>query len=219
MKRVVFYGFALALSVLVLKATAQQGKPSKDWPVVRLDVVIEDVDSLNSACSICSDGNGAYVDGADGVSASFDQWGNLIIDFGTRTVSRGVEFTFADPDLPSGVFLDSYVATRGAGLPLQNLQNNESVCAQMNWAFRADTEYRLLFQRSDYAVAEDSAWAFVSRVDDDTWTLEPRGMTDCDTGQDSLATIVSLSTKGKQVTIPQGSEVMPFSLTLRRLPQ
>jgi hypothetical protein len=224
MNRVALVVCALVLSLLATQPMARQGKKKPGGGTgsqtpVSLSVTIENTDSDNNACDICSDSADPYVDGQEGVSAQLDEWGNLIVDFGLRQV----DFTFDNEALPSGLHVNSYIATRRSG-PLQGLAEGASVCAEMNWVFRdATKEYKLLFQRDGGGPLEDvdaSAWAVVRRIDADTWSLEPRA---CDNppdgrvaGADYKAALMSLPNRGKADVTSYGTEAMPFSLTLSR---
>ena len=225
MNRVALVVCALVLSLLAVQPMARQGKKKPGGGAgsqtpVALSVTIEDTDSNNNACDICSDGD-PYVNGQEGVSAQLDEWGNLIVAFGQRSV----DFSFEHPDLASasGSHVSSYIATRRSG-PLQSLAEGTSVCAEMNWVFRdAANEYKLLFQRDGggpLADVDASAWAVVTRVDEDTWSLEPRA---CDAppdgrfaGADYEAALMSLPNRGKADVTAYGIEAMPFRLTLSR---
>jgi len=222
MNRVALVVCALVLSLLAAQPTARQGKKRPGGggggqTPVALSAAIENTDSENNTCDICSDSADPYVDGQEGVSAQLDEWGNLIIDFGQRQVN----FTFDNEALPSGPHVNSYIATRRSG-PLQGLAEGDSVCAEMNWVFRdATDEYKLLFQRDGGGSLADvtaSAWAVVTRVDAGTWSLEPRA---CDNpsegrigGADYMAALMSLPNRGKADVTSYGTEAMPFRLTL-----
>lgn len=226
MKRVALVVSVLSVSLLAVQPMARQGGKKKPGggggqTPVALSVTIENTDSDINACDICSDGLGDYVDGQDGVSAQFDEWGNLIVSFGQRQVN----FMFDNVDLPSGSHVSSYIATRFTPA-LQGLEDQQSVCAEMNWVFRdATDEYKLLFQRDGGGSLDDvnaSAWAVVTRVGPDTWSLEPRA---CDappdgrlSGEDYKAAIMSLPNRGKANVTSYGTEQMPFKLTLSRKP-
>lgn len=222
MHRVALVVCALVLSLLAVQPMARQdrkkpgGGGGGQLPVA-LSVTIEGTDSANNACEICPDGFGEYVDGQEGVSARLDEWGNLIVDFG----QRDVRFTFDNDALPSGSYVNAYIATRRSG-PLQSLDVDASVCAEMNWVFNdGTTAYKLLFQRDgggSWAYATLSAWAVVTRIGPDTWSLEPRA---CDAppdgrdaGRDSVAALMSLPNRGKAVVTDYLPEQMPFKLTL-----
>lgn len=203
------------------------GKPKPSGAVPKpLSVVIHAWDG-SEPCAICPDpkDNGApYVDG-QGVSAQIDQYGSLIIDFGTRNVlfKSGVLHQAAGlPDDELLVRADTYLATRGP-IRLQELGENGNpnhVCHQMNWVIKdgaLNTEYRLLFQRSGYpdeigdAVAE-TAWALVTKTSQGKWTVEPRACGGMSVDDDAV--IVSLPMKGKGDYTYWGTEALPFKLTL-----
>jgi len=219
MKRVALVVCAFALSLLVAQPMARQGKkPGGNRGTatpVSLSVTIEASDSYGQDCAICADSPDPdldpYVDGQDGVRASFDEWGNLIVDFGFRSVG----FDFADERLPSGLYAGSYIATRLGGI-LQQMPVGTISCSEMNWVvWDATTGYTLLFQRDGAAPEADeaaSAWALVKRVDDDTWTLEPRSCGG--SGTDDLAAVVSAPNRGKVTYTFYGTLAMPFKLTL-----
>jgi hypothetical protein len=228
MKRVALVVSVLSVSLLAVQPMARQGGKKKPGgggglTPLALSVTIEDTDSDNKTCDICSDGFGDYVDGQEGVSAQFDEWGNLIVSFG----QRNVDFSFEHSDLAgiSGSHVSSYIATRFTPA-LQDLAEGEenSVCAEMNWVFRdATDQYKLLFQRDGggpLADVDASAWAVVTRVGPDTWSLEPRACNPPPDGRsigaDDSAAIVSLPNRGKANVTSYGTEQMPFKLTLSR---
>lgn len=204
------------LSFVTLRAEPQRGPKPGPAPTIPLSVTVEVTDAAGNACAICPDAADPYVNGQEGVDARLDHYGNLILDFGPRNV----EFAFGNPDLPGGSYAGSYVATRALTGRLQDMAEGTSQCAEMNWVFRNGArEYRLLYQRSGYPGAIDvsnSAFAFVTRTDADTWTIEPRGVADCADGNDLEATVISVPTRGKVVYTDHGAEALPFRLTLAR---
>jgi hypothetical protein len=61
--------------------SASAAKPAPPLPAVPLVVTVEAFDSASNPCRICEDGLGNYENGIDGVTANFDGYGNLIINF------------------------------------------------------------------------------------------------------------------------------------------
>jgi hypothetical protein len=220
--------FAVAVGLAGLATVVGAGgkpKPSGAVPVP-LEVTIDPIgecDQQAGGTAICpdpGDSGSPYVNGQEGVSAQIDQYGSLIIDFGTRNVL----FKSVLLGQAAGLRADSYLATRGQ-TRLQELEVDGSTCHQMNWVIYdgtfngGGTEYRLLFQRSGYSgeigtAVEQTAWALVTRTAANEWTVEPRacgGMS-----VDDNAVIVSLPMKGKggYTYVGESPEALPFRLTL-----
>lgn len=242
MKKTTLCGLSivLCLMALVLGVGAQR---RVTYTPVRLAVRIESADSSLTTTQIrCdgviqSDGSCDYYDGADGVAASLDQHGNLIIDFQTTsTPLRRVDFDYSTPFIPngpeppSGLQADSYLATLkrnedSAYVALQNMAVGTAQCVRLGWTFDSQdgtTQWRNSFQRnlSPFDISQTS-YGIVTRTDADTWEVEPKGSSCSNppSSSSSLATVARVShssTRGKSVHTDDGLYYMPFKLTLRR---
>lgn len=238
-KRLCYVGLALCLTIAVISVGAQK---RTTYTPVRLGVTIETADSSGTPSQIQSDGQYDYYDGTDGVAASLDQNGNLIIDFQTTsTPLRHVNFNYSRPfppndtqsQPPSGPQADSYLATLqrnedSAYVALQNMAvredgNDHAQCVRLGWTFNSQdgaTQWRNSFQRnlSPFDISQTS-YGVVTRTNADTWEVEPKG-SPCpglpNSGLPTVARISHNSTRGKLVHNDDGLYYMPFKLTLRR---
>jgi len=216
-------GFVIFASILVVGISGEAVQKGKAKPGTTSSVPLS-VTLDNSECAICSDGE-PYDDGMDGVEASLDQYGNLIIDFGSM---RSVAFAFGSPEEPvgdvpppGGLQNNVYLSTRfptPSGF-MQDLPVGAEQCVELNWTFTLDdssnTQFRLLFHRTGVVNVEDTSHALVTRLEAETWTVEPVAA-DCNAGTPELARVVSAPTRGRTVLTDHGTYWMPFSLTLTR---
>jgi hypothetical protein len=178
----------------------------------------------DAGCAICPDGLGPYENGLDGVDASLDQYGSLIVDFGPV---RPVEFSFDLPDQPlgaeppGGAHVNAYLSTRFSNPPgfTQDLPVGEQQCTELNWTFTLDdtdrTQYRILFHRTGLVNVDATSFAVVTRADENTWQVAPAAA-GCNTGTPDLAAVVSAPTRGRTLFTNHGTYWMPFGLTLTR---
>jgi hypothetical protein len=207
------------------------------YPAVPLKVTIENLDSANTRSQIRSDENGEYIDGMAGIEANIDQYGNLIIDFQTgRAAQRLVYFDYSRPysqlppgahvpPYPTGLQGDSYLSTipkdNSAYTPLQNLGIDSSECVSLGWSFTwqdaKKTQWRNDFHRGQQfpAQANQTSYAVVTRIDLDTWEVEPKSNS-CNTGMPTVVELLDTPTKGSFNFTDDGLYYMPFKLTLRR---
>lgn len=215
-------------------ARAQGGKTTK-YPVVPLSVVIDSVvtptpTNLSGIPAITGDGL-AYEDGEARLRTVIDEYGNLILAFG-----RDVYFQYGDPeegtrsdqvqDEPeSGLKSNAYISSlrrTGEG-PLQLLAPGRSQCVRLNWQYDhpAGGWWRHGFNRGSNHLDNGTSYAVVTRVDDNVWTVEPRGGQHCGfTNRDSVAQVFTQRTvKGKTVFVDYGDYYLPFKLTLTRKTQ
>jgi hypothetical protein len=234
----------LAFMVTVSPLTAQKGSVTSD---VRLRVSIADRSATPPPdYRVESDGMGDYVDGVDGVSARLDRYGNLLVNFQTdsRTVRRSVFFDYscaadlatsaitcgnspAEP--PTGFQGSAYISTVcrevGTGLPcssprIQDMTIATGQCVQLNWEFTdgSGQSWRNGFHRNrDLPLQEGTAYAVVTRMDPDTWTVEP-GAASCQTGMPGVARTFRVETvKSKWLFHDLGTFWLPFKLTVTRM--
>lgn len=198
--------------------------PKTTHPVVPLSVVVEPLGSdLTTDTRITGDGQ-PYVDGdADGTAAAIDKYGNLIVSFG-RAVSFDYSAVLSGGGAPSGDHDASYISTvpREAGDgALQNLTTLSSQCVQLNWQFRdaSGVLWRNGFHRDrDLPSQGGTSYAIVTRIDNDTWQVEPATFP-CGTltNPAGIARVFTqMSVRGKWVYTDYGTHSLSFRLTLTR---
>ncbi|MEK6285866.1 MAG: hypothetical protein AABO57_09015 [Acidobacteriota bacterium] len=243
MKRVIL--FTLTLTMLSgLTAVGVLAEKPGTIAAVNLKAVIEPTDSSGSACQILSDGGGPYVHGQEGVSASFDNSGDLIINFQTgKTPIRGVAFDYSVPytgldnDPPttpkqpvSGTYPRAFLSTipqnnDGSYIPLQSLSIGASECVQLSWFYTLNdakkTQWRHNFHRTSSASGLDvsqTAYGVVTRIDADTWEVEPAGTAACNNSvpEPALARLKDTPTVGALRLNNDGLYSLRFKLTLLR---
>lgn len=224
---------AAACVCLLAPGTAQaQGGKATKYPVVPLSVVIEPAvtpTAENPAGIPAITGDAAaYEDGEARLRTVIDEFGNLILAFG-----RDVYFHYGNPlpetragtvaDEPSsGAKSNAYISSlpRSGEGPLQLLVAGSSQCVRLNWQYdhAAGGWWRHGFNRGTTNAENGTSYAVVSRVDENTWTVEPRGGQDCGfTNLDSLAQVFThRSVKGKTTFLDYGDYYLPYKLTLTR---
>jgi hypothetical protein len=197
-------------------ASAAKPTPHPTYPPVALKVTVLPVDSIGNECRICSDGQGQYLDGIDGVAARLDAYGNVIIDFGTGNQRfRELRFDFSRPVDPANTYqppaprTNSYLSTQThpAG-HIQNMPVGTEQCIQSNLTFNVGSAlYRIHFQRPLTGDVSQTSYLVVTRTNADTWELEP-GEAACNTG---IPTRAKLFFNGDR-----GEWYMPFRMILER---
>jgi hypothetical protein len=213
-------------------------------PTVYLRAIIEPFDTSGNACQILSDGLGQYVHGQEGVSASFDDSGDLIINFQTgKTPIRGVSFDYSVPytgadDAPpstprvpvSGTYPRAYLSTipqanGGSYIPIQNMAIEASQCVQLSWFYTLNdakkTQWRHNFHRtssSDGLDVSQTAYGVVTRVGQDEWRVEPDATAACNSNVPgpALARLKDTPTVGAFQLNNDGLYSLRFKLTLYR---
>ena len=224
MRKLSLVGVVLSLLMIVPVSSAGQ-KPPKLTPVP-LNVTVHGLVN-GDACQICGDAyelSGAdtvYRHGQDGVEAVIDDFGNLILNFQTN-VTR-IRFLQYDYGTAPPVGLDgdgsrhylSTIEVNQADVPLQDLglsgnATSQNVRSCPSYYDDRGVQYRHAFQRNCGGDATGTSFLVVTRVDDDTWTLEGSGS--------SVADVFHLSTRGKTTYIPDGDYALRFKMTLTRQP-
>ena len=218
----------IIVAFLVVSPMAAQ-KPGTS-PVIPLKVQIESLDSLGTACAICPDGLGQYVDGQDGVTASFSKYGGLIVDFGTAPALRSVSFIYNPAEgAPPPMSLNGL--TTYTGLPstnnapnLQDMTYGLSQCLGMTWNHNngGNTARTHGFRFSGGVLTTTAYVMFTCTAADNTgrcttWEAEPKASV-CNPAENvSKARVKDTSTsRGKTTVIDYGLFDMPFKLTLMR---
>lgn len=206
-------------------ASAAKPTPHPTYPPVPLVVTVEDFDSDGTACRICDDGLGAYVNGFQGVTAVIDAYGNVIINFNaTETpVVRKLQFDHSQPVNPANTFrppaaLNSYLSTQfhPAG-SIQNMTIGTSQCIQSDILFTdhaSSQMYRHNYRKTQGAPdSSQTAYLVVSRVNAETWELEPK-IDPCNPTYATVAKLLSNATRGNGALTDLGNYRLPFKMTL-----
>lgn len=243
MKKVLLFALTLSTFFGLAGVGVLADKPGT-IAAVNLKAVIEPTDSSGSACQILSDGGGPYVHGQEGVSAIFDNSGDLIINFQTgKTPIRGVAFDYSSPytgpddDPPatpktpvSGTYPRAFLSTIpqsnvGSSIPLQSLSIGASECVQLSWFYTLNdakkTQWRHNFHRTSSASGLDvsqTAYGVVTRIDADTWEVDPAATAACNSSVPgpALARLVDTPTVGRFQFNNDGLYSLRFKLTLVR---
>ena len=206
-------------------AAAKPGTP----PVVGLNVTVEATDSAGNPCRICSDGLGTYVNGANGVSARLDSYGNLIIDFaaGNGAPVRKLSFDYSTPVEPGNVPsipppYDSYMSTRFhpegniQDMPVGAAQCMESIIIFHDGAGNHSDLYSNDFHRNTGGLG-DTAYVVITRTSTTTWEAEPKELAgECNSRLATIARVSSQPTSGPGSGTNYGRFYMPFKMTLVR---
>jgi hypothetical protein len=212
----------IAVAAMLLAAGGQatvwaQGGKQPKLAAVPLSVEVV----TDQTMRITSDGSGPYIDGVDGTRANIDQYGNLIIAFGRPVVfdySEPADGT-GDPRAVSGSY-SSYISTLANGVAMQNVSPGTPHCIRLNWQYDIPNGFfRFGFHRGfTLDDPDDTSYAVVTRVDLNTWEVEPRaGTCGTFTNPDSVASVFTQVTqRGKWIVEEYGQYRMPFRLVLNR---
>jgi hypothetical protein len=185
--------------------------------------LIVTVDSLGGSCGICgdaADGSGVYTDGQDGVKATIDQYGNIIIDFQTtRTNMRWLTYHYpvTMPTPPSdGSHQHHYLSTislgGGALQAMPVTSPNTSILVASCTLFddpSGQPQYRHGFYR-DCGSGFGSAGSplVVTRTAINEWQVKP------DPESGAKARVFSATTKGRLQVVDYDVMPLPFKMTL-----
>ena len=215
---------------LFLAVVGFAGKRPNTYPAVPLVVTAQAVDSDSSPCKICGDGLGQYIDGVDGVGASIDQYGNLIINFDTaQTPFRKLNFDYSNPVDPSNAFrppasLNSYLSTVPGpdNVPIQNMTVGAEQCVQLGITFtdndKKETQYRNSFHRNlTNFDSSQASYGVVTRISDTEWELEPKAA-GCNTGTPTVGELITTPSVGRFEFTDRGAFYLPFKMSLSAKP-
>jgi hypothetical protein len=207
----------LACVLLIAFAPFSSGAAQKPGTYTPVPLVVT-VDSLGGTCGICGDdpdGSGVYTDGQDGVKATIDQYGNIIIDFQTtRTKIRGLRYRYpATTPVPPGDGLHHYFSTIPLDRrPLQTMATDELIhvasCPLYDDA-SGRPQYRHGFYRDCQSGVVDGAKLLVTRTSSG-WVVEPE--------PGALAWVFSITTTGRTQIVDYGLISLPFKMTLTAKP-
>lgn len=183
--------------------------------------LIVTVDSLGGTCAICGDapdGSGVYTDGVDGVKATIDQYGNIIIDFQTtRTKIRGLKYHYPGASgVPPGDGSHHYFSTLGltAGGALQAMPIGTSVYVASCPLYddpSGQPQYRHgLYRDCQGGFGQEGSRLVVTRTADKEWEVEPES--------GAMARVFSITTTGRAQIFDYGLMNLPFRVTLAAKP-
>ena len=214
----------IVASSAVYASLAEAAKPGT-VPAVPLNVTVLPLDSAGNPCRICSDGLGPYMNGVNGVDASIDRYGNLIIDFGgVNQEVRNLRFDYSQPTGANSyatppVQEDSYLSTiTHPGGFIQSMVLGAQQCVQLQIAFvDGDALYhRNVFQRPPGGNA--TSYLVVTRTDADTWEAEPKDAP-CNTAATGGVPLVGRLLTAPNILGPftdRGTFYLPFKMLLER---
>ena len=182
--------------------------------------LIVTVDSLGGSCAICGDapdGSGVYTDGQDGVKATIDQYGSIIIDFQTtRTKIRGLKYHYPGPGaVPPGDGSHHYFSTLSlnAGGALQAMPLGASVYVASCPLYDDPSgrpQYRHGFYRDcQGGLGQEGSRLVVTRTATG-WEVEPE--------PGAIARVFSITTTGRTQVVDYGLMGLPFKMTLTAKP-
>ena len=235
---VLVLGLALCMGIASLSVSAQRPGTSE---TVSLKVSFEPAMSDAALCAVCADGLGEYIDGVDGVSASFSRYGHLGFYFhGGAASARRVLFNYSEfypspnhpavvPPPPSGPHSYGELVTFKVFDPYTNLQDmrvgDAPQCLMTGWTIDQgspiweDNYHRngspFFDPLTSYVVATcvEEASAKCTR-----WEIEPKD-SPCNSGTVPTVVNVVKVTKVKpnrQTYEDYGLWKLPFRLTLTR---
>jgi len=211
--RNLFLVCVLSIVFAPLSSAAGQ-KPGTYTPVP----LIVTVDSLGGSCGICGDevdGSGVYTDGQDGVKATIDQYGNIIIDFQTtRTNTRWLKYHYPTTvPIPPSDGLHHYLSTislSNRALQAMMWQPTESIYVASCTLFddpSGQPQYRHGFSRDcGSGFGSSGSRLVVTRTGVNEWQVQP--------DSDASARVFSATTKGRLQVVDYGLMSLPFRMTL-----
>jgi hypothetical protein len=212
------------LSIAFASASSGAGQKPGTYTPVPLIVTVEAADSAGNPCGICADGQGDYIDGQQGVKATIDQYGNIIIDFQTtRTNMRWLTYHYpvTTPVPPSdGLHQHHYLSTikLGNGVPLQNIPSGGSIYVASCPLFAVDQlEYLHGFYRdctSGFGSEGSTLRVTRSAINSDEWEVEPEPVVGPGSQLGAWARVFSATTKGRTQIVDYGLMNLPFRMTL-----
>ncbi len=192
----------LLLAALGLAVTTSAGKPQAPKPQ-NIPVKVEFADQDGDR--IMSDGEGAYINGTDGVTAVIVPLGNLQLKTGT---ARTFWLDFGacavgpcDPPLFLAGFTQGYMTTScPTALPIMDVDASQD--CNLNVHFAADQ----LGWFIRFGEAQGTDPATVTRVSETSWTI--------DVPSDRAALLQSYLLKGRVTYEDHGYFYMPVNLTV-----
>jgi hypothetical protein len=238
MRKISLFVLSAALTFAFQTSLSAAQKPPAS---ISVTVTIEGKLLDNTTTQIRDDGHDAYVDGVDGVSAKLGD--GFVFNFwpSRGTPVRNVYFNhsytgepFSGPvagsPFPGGTVPPTGWATNPHGgtnppdpaqivtpyVPIVNMTVGSFQCVTMFWAFGTgrDLYHNGVANTSD----NQSAYAVVTRVTSDQWTIETHVGSGYCPGNLPISMVVhdQQVSKNSTVVVKDGYYYMPFRITLRR---
>jgi hypothetical protein len=213
-------GFAAVVMSIFAFGSLPSGAPFKSGTHAPVPLVVTiNACMVSTLAEICGDdferddsGDTTYTDGRDGVRATIDQYGNVIIDFQTtRARIRGLVYKYGDGSTaaPPGGGSNHYLSTIGGAL--QAMQpGGASIYVASCPLYDDDSgqpQYRHGFSRDcQSGFGSVGSQLVVTRTSPITWEIEPEGP--------ATARVFSITTKGRVQVHDFGDFTLPFKMTL-----
>jgi hypothetical protein len=206
MRKVGFVCVVLTIFATGSVPSGSPAKPGEHTPVPLIVTVNGCQTSLTS--EICGDnlgGDAIYSDGEDGVKATIDKWGNLIIDFQTtRAKIRGLVYRYGATPAPPGNGSNHYLSTIGGALQPMAIGTSIDVAS---CPLYEDDASRLQYRHSFFRDCQSGFGSAgsplrVTRTGTTTWEVEPTGQ----------ARVFSITTASRVEDF--GEFNLPFRMTL-----
>jgi hypothetical protein len=146
-----------------------------------------------------------YSDGEDGVKATIDKWGNLIIDFQTTKAKiRGLVYKYGATPAPPGNGSNHYMSTVGGALqPMAIGTQIEVASCPLYDDDAVRLQYRHSFYRDCQSGFGPAGWPLrITRETLTTWTVVTTGP----------ARVFGITTRG--TVQDYGAFELPFQMTL-----
>ncbi|HJX92217.1 MAG TPA: hypothetical protein VJ372_17070 [Pyrinomonadaceae bacterium] len=221
--------FAAPILLLSMIGSLTLGQKPGTSNVVPLRVTIEPTDSSSTACKICSDGLGEYIDGVDGVSASFTKSGWLSVAFQDRATIRTVNFDYSLPsNPPPPPALPVVKPTITSSIPTSSLQDMSygmTQCIGLGWSHTDGSnitrnhgfQFGPHVSGSSYAIIACTAAANPDNSGQCVqWTVEPKFDGTCNATPSVAGINDRIVVRGKASDNDRGRYSMPFKLTLTK---
>ena len=164
---------------------------------VSLRVTVENYNSSGSLCQILPDSGGEYIDGAQGITALFDKYGNFYFKFQHGSTTRSVQFNYTSPFLlpsplppgspPFGANTGDFITFKASDpyINLQDMQvgNDNCQCLGTGWTLdtfeNSNVTWNNQFHRTGSAFHDNrTSYAVVTCMEAETkctrWEIEPK---------------------------------------------
>ena len=212
MKNLIVVAIVLALSTA---AVLGQGGKQQAPPSVAVNVVIDDLVNQNGLYGFGSDGQGAYVNGSQGVQGTLGDI--LLFKTGNRSASAyyGNQVEITNPLSGSSSASMTFMNfVDGNYLQLMGVGTTRCEALMVNFAVSSRTT-RSIAYRSGRVPYTNTAYMLVTHPDSNTWIMDSNSAGFCGTS-DNIANIFDSVTKGNISDTPYGRYNMPLRLVLTR---
>jgi len=221
--------FAAPTLLLSMIGSLSFGQKPGTSNVVPLRVAVESADSTSTACRICADGLGEYIDGVDGVSASFTKSGWLSVAFQDRSTIRTVNFDYSfpgnPPPPPALPVVSPKIISSIPAINLQDMSFGMTQCIGLGWGHtdggnitrNHGFEFGPHVTGSSYAIISCTAAANPDGSGQCVqWTVEPKVDGNCNATASVSGINDRIVSRGKSTDNDRGRYSMPFKLTLKK---